>query len=146
MKNLKALGVNVVVKTDLQEHEHVTSQGIIYKESQLDGKNILLWSEVHSVGPDVIVNRCVSFFTDTILYSNQMNMNAHIDNRLQYEYYLHSVRKRKRFSKWLKAEDPDDLEFIKDHFNYSNKKAKEAIDVLGSAGVKTLKEKYSRGG
>ena len=53
MKNLKALGVNVVVKTDLQEHEHVTSQGIIYKESQLDGKNIILWSEVYSVGPDV---------------------------------------------------------------------------------------------
>ena len=108
--------------------------------------NVMEDDKSEKMYPAFIVNRCLSFFTDTILYSNQMNMNAHIDNRLQYEYYLHSVRKRKRFSKWLKAEDPDDLEFIKEHFNYSNKKAKEAIDVLGSAGVKTLKEKYSRGG
>lgn len=53
MKNLKALGVNVVVKTDLQQHEKVTEQGIIYKEGQLDERNVILWSEVHSVGPDV---------------------------------------------------------------------------------------------
>jgi co-chaperonin GroES (HSP10) len=56
MKNLRALGMNVVVKTDLQEHENVTKEGIIYKESQLDSKNVILWSEVHSVGPDVILN------------------------------------------------------------------------------------------
>lgn len=53
MKNLKALGVNVVVKTDLQQHEKVTKEGIIYNEGQLDDHNVILWSEVHSVGPDV---------------------------------------------------------------------------------------------
>jgi len=53
MKNLKALGDNVVLKTDLQSHEKVNEQGIIYKESQLDGQNVILWSEVHSIGPDV---------------------------------------------------------------------------------------------
>tara|TARA_Y100000004_G_C8940848_1_gene424121 strand:- start:800 stop:1099 length:300 start_codon:yes stop_codon:yes gene_type:complete len=53
MKNLKALGINVVVKTDLQQHEKVTKEGIIYKEGQLDDKNVIVWSEVHSVGPDV---------------------------------------------------------------------------------------------
>lgn len=53
MKNLKALGVNVVVKTDLQRHEKTNDQGIIYTESQLDDRNVILWSEVHSVGPDV---------------------------------------------------------------------------------------------
>ena len=54
MKNLKALGVNVVVKTDLQRHEKIDSSGIIYTESQLDDNaNKIVWSEVHSVGPDV---------------------------------------------------------------------------------------------
>ena len=53
MKDLKALGVNVVVKTDLQRHEFTNDQGIIYRESQLDGANVNVWSEVHSVGPDV---------------------------------------------------------------------------------------------
>lgn len=93
-----------------------------------------------------IVNRCLSYFTDTILYANEMNRNPHVDNKLQYDYFLNSVRKRKRFSRWMKQESPDDLEFIKEHFNYSNKKAKEAIEVLGDAGIKSLKENYSRGG
>lgn len=53
MKNLKALGVNVVVKTDLQRHEKTNEYGIIYKEGQLDGRNVNVWSTVHSVGPDV---------------------------------------------------------------------------------------------
>jgi len=53
MKDLKALGINVVVKTDLQRHEYENEHGIIYRESQLDGANVNVWSEVHSIGPDV---------------------------------------------------------------------------------------------
>tara|TARA_R100000084_G_C4573976_1_gene110591 strand:- start:239 stop:535 length:297 start_codon:yes stop_codon:yes gene_type:complete len=53
MKNLKALGPNVVVKTDLQRHEKTNDQGIIYTESQFDDGNVNMWSEVHSIGPDV---------------------------------------------------------------------------------------------
>ena len=53
MKNLKALGKNVVLKTDLQTYELVTEHGIIHKTSQLDKGNVMLWSEVHSIGPDV---------------------------------------------------------------------------------------------
>ena len=93
-----------------------------------------------------IVNRCLSYFNDTILYVNEMNKNSHLDKKLQYDYYLYSVRKRKRFSKWLKNESSNDLDFIKEHFGYSNRKAKEALDILGPDGVNSLKEKYTRGG
>ena len=92
-------------------------------------ENVIVDDKSEKLYTPFVVNRCLSYFTDTILYSNQMNMNSHIDNKLQYEYYLNSIRKRKRFSRWLKSENPDDLEFIKEHFNYSNKKAKESAMV-----------------
>jgi len=109
-------------------------------------KNLITDNKSEKLYTPFIVNRCLSYFTDTILYANEMNMNAHVDNKLQYDYFLNSVRKRKRFSRWMKQESSDDLEFIKEHFDYSNKKAKEAIEVLGKEGIKALKENYSRGG
>ncbi|HCT55021.1 MAG TPA: DNA polymerase [Balneola sp.] len=109
-------------------------------------KNLITDNKSEKLYTPFIVNRCLSYFTDTILYANEMNRNAHVDNKLQYDYFLNSVRKRKRFSRWMKQESSDDLEFIKEHFDYSNKKAKEAIEVLGKEGIKALKENYSRGG
>ena len=93
-----------------------------------------------------IVNRCLSYFNDTILYANEMNRNSHLDKKMQYDYYISSVRKRKRFSKWLKRESTSELDFIKQHFGYSDRKALEAMEILGVDGVNTLKERYSRGG
>lgn len=55
MKDIKALGESVIVRTDLQTHERVTREGIIYKENQLDG-TFVVWSTVHSVGPDVKID------------------------------------------------------------------------------------------
>ena len=91
-----------------------------------------------------VVNRCLSYFTDTILYSNQMNVNYEIDNKMQYDYYINSVRKRKRFSRWLKNESSDDLDLIKFHYKYSDIKAKEALGILGSAGVQEIRDLYGK--
>tara|TARA_Y100001972_G_scaffold127402_1_gene184074 strand:+ start:462 stop:788 length:327 start_codon:yes stop_codon:yes gene_type:complete len=96
--------------------------------------------------PPFIVNRCLSYFSDTVLYANEMNYHCSLDNKMQYEYFLNSVRKRKRFSRWQKNESSDDIDFIKEHFSYSDRKAKEALGVLGETGVKTLKERYTKGG
>ena len=89
-----------------------------------------------------VVNRCMSYFPDTILYANEMNRFAGIPNKLQYDYYLNSVRKRKRFSKWLKNEISDDIDLIKQHFGYSEKKAREALEILGEAGLAEIKVQY----
>ena len=94
--------------------------------------------------PPFIVNRCLSYFTDTILYANEMNLQSHIDKKMQYDYYLNSVRKRKRFSRWIKEESSDDLDLIKFHFNYSDSKAKEVMGILGSDGVQKIRDMYGR--
>jgi len=89
-----------------------------------------------------VVNRCMSYFPDTILYANEMNRFAGTPNKLQYDYYLNSVRKRKRFSKWLKNETSDDIDLIKQHFGYSEKKAREALEILGETGLAEIRAQY----
>mgnify|MGYP003641580188 FL=1 len=101
-------------------------------------------SNVERLYPAFIVNRCLSYFMDTILYSNEMNLHGHICNKMQYDYYLHSVRKRKRFSRWIKNESQNDLELIKFHFSYSDRKAKDALEILGVTGVQSIRDMYGK--
>ena len=60
-----------------------------------------------------IVNRCLSSFTDTILYSNEMNKNPHLPKRMQYDFFINSVKPRKRFSPWIKKDSIDFLDVVK---------------------------------
>jgi NACalpha-BTF3-like transcription factor len=89
-----------------------------------------------------VINRCMSYFSDTILHANQMNQFAGAPNKLQYDYYMNSIRKRKRFSKWLKNESSEDIELIKQYYNYSEKKAREALEILGEYGISRIRALY----
>ena len=92
-----------------------------------------------------IINRCMSYFVDTILYANVMNENSHISSKMQFDYLSNSVRKRKRFSKWLKKEMSDDIEIIKEKYNYSNTRAKEVADLFTPEQINEIDE-YLHGG
>jgi len=72
-----------------------------------------------------IINRCLSYFPDTIFYANEMNLKNSCDPMMQFDYYLGSVRKRKRYSPWLKKENSPEIEAIKEYFDCSDKKARE---------------------
>ena len=93
-----------------------------------------------------LINRSLSYFPDTIIQANEMNMFHGMDNRMQYDYFRFSIRKRKRFSKWFKNKDPDDLEIIKIYFGYSSKKAKEALDVLTDQQIENIRNDVHTGG
>ena len=77
-----------------------------------------------------VVNRCLSYFPDTILQANEMNLLPNADKKMQFDYLCHSVRKRKRFSKWLKNENDPRLDSVKLYYNYGDKKALEAMSVM----------------
>ena len=87
-----------------------------------------------------VINRCLSYFPDTILHANEMNKFNHLEKRLQFDYLSHAVRKRKRYSKWLKDETTKDLDLIKRSFNYSNRKAKEAQSILSKEDIENIKK------
>ena len=93
-----------------------------------------------------MVNRGLSYFQDTILFANEMNINHHIDNRLQFDFLINIVRKKKRFSKWVKPEKLSDVEVIKEYYGYSNEKARQASKLLSSQQVDELRKKVYKGG
>lgn len=93
-----------------------------------------------------MVNRQLSYFQDTVLMANEMNLNAHLDNRLQFDFLINIVRKKRRFSKWAKAQKNDDVEVIKEYYGYSNEKARQILSLLSSDQINELKKKVYRGG
>lgn len=94
-----------------------------------------------------VVNRSLSYHMDCILYANQMNMHSGLSKKLQYHYYLNTVRPMKRkFQAWQKQVAVKDLECIKEYFGYSNEKAKEALRILSVEDIALIKEKIDKGG
>ena len=93
-----------------------------------------------------MINRQLSYFPDTILAANEMNRNHHLDNRLQFDFFINIVRKRKRFSKWHKPETVSDLEAVKKYYGYSNEKARQVLSLLTTDQVNELKRKVMTGG
>ena len=96
--------------------------------------------------PAFMVNRALSYFNDTVLYANEMNVNHHIDNKLQYQFRINIVRKKKRFSKWLKPQEVNNLELIKEYYGYSNEKAKSVLPLFNDEQIELLKQRIYKGG
>ena len=93
-----------------------------------------------------IINRGLSFFKDTILYANEMNRYHHLDHRVQFDFFINIIRKKKRWSKWIKASDIDNLELIKEYYGYSNEKAKSALSLMSNEQIEQLKQRIYKGG
>lgn len=92
-----------------------------------------------------VINRCLSYFPDTIFLVNSMNCIPNVDKRMHYEFLLTSVRKRKRFSKWLKREQDIRLDWIKEYYNVSEKKAREYISFLTEEQIEDIKSRTTYG-
>ena len=96
--------------------------------------------------PPFVVNKCLMPFQDTILFANEMNALPHVDNKLQFDFFLNSLRPRNRFSPWMKAKKLDDLEYVKEYYGYNNEKAKVALDILDDEQISALKRRTRKGG
>ena len=93
-----------------------------------------------------MVNRGLSYFHDTVLMANEMNQNAHLDNRLQFDFFINIVRKKKRFSKWFKPEIVSDVEVVKEYYGYSNQKARQVLTLLTIEQLDLLRKNVYKGG
>jgi len=96
--------------------------------------------------PPFIINKCLSGQIDSILFANEMNMNHHLDKDMQYSFYLNSLRKRKRFSPWLRKDKLTDLECVKSYYGYSNEKASQALKILTKEQLTFIKKRLDIGG
>lgn len=93
-----------------------------------------------------LINRSLSYFYDTVGIANLMNRYHHLDNKLQYHFLINIIRKRKRFSKWMKPETESDIEVVKQYYGYSNDKAKNVLPLLSPEQIAIIRQKVKRGG
>lgn len=93
-----------------------------------------------------VINRCLSSHIDTILYADQMNQCYDLDPDMQYAFYLNSVRKKKRYSSWIKKSNIEDLDYVKMYYGYSTEKAIQVLSILTKDQIKFIKQKLDKGG
>ena len=96
--------------------------------------------------PPYIVNRCLSGHMDCVMYVNEMNKYNFLDKDMQYSFYLNTLRKRNRFSPWLRKDKVTDLECIKKYYGYSNEKASQALKILTTEQINYIKQRLDIGG
>lgn len=93
-----------------------------------------------------LVNKGLSYFTDTILYSNEMNRLHLLDNKPQFSYLLNTLRPRKRFSKWFKPELDEASFLISQIYGYSNEKANQVKHLFSQDQLDIMRQKLEKGG
>lgn len=109
-------------------------------------KNLMVDEQSEKDYVPFIVNRGLGYFQDTVLLANEMNVNCHIDSRLQYDFLKSTVSKRKRFSKWLKAEDDEKVDIIRKYFGYNHTVAKSVSHLFSMEQLNTIKKRLDKGG
>ena len=119
-----------------------------YVNSILQNKKNLIVDELtEKEYQPFLVNRTLSYHKDCVLYANEMNRRHLTDKKLQYDFFLNTIRSQKRpFAKWIKTEKSEDLECIKQVFGLSNEKAREAMRLLSNEQIQQLKEQTDTGG
>ena len=94
-----------------------------------------------------MINHTFSYFPDTVLLANEMNTNHHLDNKLQNDFFINTIRKNpKRFSKWNKVKHDGDFEAVKEYYGYSNDKTRSALSLLSAEQINIIKQKVDHGG
>jgi len=93
-----------------------------------------------------LINRSLSYFSDTVGLANVVNRYHHLDNKLQYHFLINIIRKRKRFSKWMKPETESDIEVVKEYYGYNNEKARQVLSLLSPEQITIIKQKVNKGG
>ncbi|HCU99000.1 MAG TPA: DNA polymerase [Chloroflexi bacterium] len=93
-----------------------------------------------------IINKCMSGHLDTVMFANEMNLQSHLAKDLQYQFYLNSIRKKKRFSPWLRKDKIKNLDVVKSYYGYSNEKAIQALKILSKEQLNYIKAKIDVGG
>ena len=109
-------------------------------------RNIMVDEETEKAYVPFIINRSLSYFPDTVALANEMNRYGHLESRLQFAFLINTIRKRKRFSKWIKPEIENDVEVVKEYYGYSNEKAKSVLSLLTGDQIKQIKNRMTKGG
>ena len=113
------------------------------KKNLMDEDSDPAWKSKY---PAYIINKCMSHHMDTVMYANEMNQYSFLDSKMQYDFYIHIVRPKRRFSPWGKKQKIDDLDLVKRYYGYSTDKAIQALRILSPNQIDYIKDKLNKGG
>ena len=91
-------------------------------------------------------NRGLSYHTDAIMYCNEMNTHHWLPNQLQVDYLINTIRPRKRFAKWAKPANSEDLNVIMEYYDVNHARAHGILKLLSSTQLAELKKRTEKGG
>jgi len=109
-------------------------------------KNIMDDPDAVKGYPPFIINKCLAYHTDSVLYANEMNRYPELDKKMQYDFYINSLKPRKRFSPWIKKQTLEHLELVKEYYGYNHKKSLEALRILTTEQLDQIKQALNKGG
>jgi hypothetical protein len=96
--------------------------------------------------PPYLVNKGLSYSIDTVYVVNEVNRRHHLDHKLQYDFLINIVRKKKRYSKWFKPQQDDVVNAVMDYYGYSQDKARQVVDLLTEEQIRQITKSQSKGG
>lgn len=116
------------------------------KDIQHGHKNLIVdeWSE-KQYNP-YMINRALSMFPDTIIQANEMNSRPFLSRKMQNLFLINTIRPKKRFTPWVKAEKSEDLDMVKRYYGYNTAKARSALKVLTAQQLDYIRERLNTGG
>lgn len=115
--------------------------------SLLQNKEYILSPDQEKEYNPFIVNKTLSNHMDVLFYVNQMNLNYHLDKKLQYDYLFYSLKRYKRpYQKWIKYTEDPNIKYIKEYYGYSSQKAKQILPLLSKQNIDFIKQKIDKGG
>ena len=103
-------------------------------------------SSIEKEYPPYIINRCYSGHLDAIMFANEMNKYNFLPKKMQYDFFINTLRVKKRFSPWLRKDEIKDLDYVKRYYGYSNEKAKQILKILSKEQLNFIKSKFETGG
>ena len=96
--------------------------------------------------PAYIINRCLSGQIDSVMFANEINKHPNLSKKLQYDFFLNSLRKRKRYSPWIRKEQIENLDLVKKYYGYSSEKAEQVLNILTKEQLSFIRDRLDTGG
>jgi len=116
------------------------------KSVSYDKKDIMVDDIEEKAYQPFLINKASSYHQDAVFLVNEMNTRHSTGHRLQYCFFINTLRKRQRFSKWHKPFESKKVETVKSAFGVSSQRAKEYLELLSDKQYRDLKDSMKIGG
>lgn len=140
------LGMKPVTAVTIEPYKRIKPSPFEFIDA-INTNNAEFWNaDIEEFYTAFIINKGLSYGADTVIYANEMNSRPHLDAKLQFDFLINTIRPRKRYNKWLKAETVEVLDVIQEYYGYSTVKARQVLDLHTDAQIDYMRKRMNKGG